>query len=588
MQTLGLKHHDQLNPEVKSEAPDFWWLGSDSDADIWRFKPDGHSVLSAFTVKWTPNTGRIEKTDLGRWVQWKEYAQKLVIAIMESGLTNVSKPITLASYAREVRSVCMWFYFTHRMHHISEVTREHIEVYEDHIKESECTSNHALTKLNILNMMWKLREHVGSGLAFLPYHNGQLGPKARRLGVRGKRTKTIPPMEFFSLLDQVLKEVEGADEWLYKLEVYLTLKTKHGLNCSWHYTKEFGESTQILFKRIRVIYAAAIVTILSLTAMRKHEATVLKYSDAIKAFNEDSVLIGAEHKTSHTETGKTTKRPLPEEGIRALKVILELTKYQRTKASDPERLLLRLPFQHTVGGDKKASEYVNTRVLYNIFDALTDHISFGYKLRPHMLRRAFAMTWTWRFEIGDLEHLARFLYHNNHVFTEIYVDDPDVYEFLPEEMQRYTARVFEQAFLGDNDIKGGVAPLVSKYIRLIRQKVNVIEPETVRVFVAKLIDKFNYEVIPNADGYCFMSSGRSSRAKCSTDGVNPDYSNRNEEHCSGCPNFGVDAPRVGYWEKRRDAHKAVEITSNDKLMVDASRKGVKRAEHIISMFKEVD
>jgi hypothetical protein len=84
-----------------------------------------------------------------------------------------------------------------------------------------------------------------------------------------------------------------------------------------------------------------------------------------------------------------------------------------------------------------------------------------------------------------------------------------------------------------------------------------------------------------------MSNGRGSRAKCSTDGINPDYSNRNEKHCSGCPNFGVDEPRVEYWEKRRDAHKAVEINSNDQLMVDASRKGVKRAEHIISMFKEV-
>ena len=78
-----------------------------------------------------------------------------------------------------------------------------------------------------------------------------------------------------------------------------------------------------------------------------------------------------------------------------------------------------------------------------------------------------------------------------------------------------------------------------------------------------------------------------SRAKCSTDGFNPDYSNRNEEYCSGCPNFGVDAPRSKYWEKRRDAHEAVQFSSSDKLMVEASKKGVKRAERIIGMFKEV-
>lgn len=587
METLNFNNHDQLTLEVKSETPTFWWLDSSSDADKWHFKPDSHSALASFTVSWNPNMYESENSNFGRWAQWKKYAQKLVIAIMESGLTNVSKTITLASYAREVRTTCMWFCFIHRMNHISDVTRDHIELYEEYIKAADCTSNHVQTKLNILNMMWKLKEHVGSGLTFLPYHKGQLGRKARRLGVKGKRTKTIPPMEFFTLLDQVLTEVEGADKWLSKLESYLKLKAKHGLNCPWYYKKEFKESPQVLFSRIRVIYASAIVTILSLTAMRKHEATVLKYSDALTLINEESVLVGTEHKTSHTETGKLTRRPLPEEGKRAIKIIIQLTKHKRAEATDPDRLLLRLPFQHTVGGGTKASEYVNTRVLYNMFDALTDHISFNYKLRPHMLRRAFAMIWTWRFEIGDLEHLARFLYHNNHTFTEIYVDDPDAYDFLPEEMQRYTARVFEQAFLGESDIKGGVAPLISRYKKLIRQKVNVIEPETVSIFVAKLIDRFNYKVIPNADGYCFMSNGRGSRAKCSIDGINPDYSNRNEKHCSGCPNFGVDEPRVEYWKKRRDAHKAVEINSNDKLMMDASRKGVKRTEHIISMFKEV-
>tara|TARA_R110001583_G_C5662133_1_gene409754 strand:+ start:3433 stop:5199 length:1767 start_codon:yes stop_codon:yes gene_type:complete len=587
MQTLKLnKHHEQLTPEVKIVTPEFWWLKNKSDADNWFFQPDDHSALSAFTVRWTPNNVGAEELELGRWTQWKEYAQSLVVAIMESDLTNVTKTVTLASYAREVRAICMWFCFTHRMQHISDVTREHIELYEEHIKASEHTSNNAISKLNTLNMMWKLKDYIGSGLNFLPYHNGQLGPKAKRLGTPGKRTKTIPPNEFFSLLDKVLIEVEGADKWLRKLECYVALKATYGFNCSWHYKKMFGESSEVLFQRIRVIYASAIVIILSLTAMRKHEATVLKYSDAIKALVEPT-LGGTEHKTSHTATGKTTTRPLPKEGIKALKVIIELTKHQRDKATDPERLLLRLPFQHCVSGDTTASEYVNSRVLYHMFDTLTKEASLNYSLRPHMLRRAFAMIWTWRFEIGDLEHLARFLYHNNHLFTEIYVDDPDVYDFLPEEMQRYTAKVFEQAFLGDNDIKGGVGKLISRYKRLLRQKVSVIEPETVGVFVAKMIDRFNYRVIPNADGYCFMSNGRGSRAKCSTDGFNPDYSNRNEEYCSGCPNFGVDAPRSKYWEKRRDAHEAVQFSSSDKLMVEASKKGVKRAERIIGMFKEV-
>lgn len=588
MPTLKLKeHHSQTTQDSEFSPPNHWWLDRKSSEDIWYFKADNHSTLSSFTVNWTSEIVKNEEPDLGRWAHWREYAQRLVEAMMESDLTNVTKPITLAVYAREVRSICLWFCFTNRLHHITDVTKEHVTLYEERIRESQCTVNHALTKLHILNLMWKLKEEVGSGLEFMPYHHGKLKPKAKRIGVPGKRTKTIPPNAFFGLLDKVLQEVEGADQWIRKLDRYLEIKAQHGSNSSYYYQQEESESSAVLFKRIRVLYASAIVAILSLTAMRKHEATVLKYSDAISALDKGT-LEGTEHKTSHTETGKHTQRPLPKEGEKALRVIVELTKHTRSAVEDSERLLLRLPFQHSVSSKKNASYHLNTRVLYNLFNELSEYVSLDYSLRPHMFRRAFAMIWTWRFEIGDLDYLSRFLYHNSQLFTEIYVDDPDVYDFLPEEMQRYTARVFEQAFLGNNEMKGGIENVISKYRRLIRQKVNVLDPETVSIFVAKMMEKFNYRVIPNADGYCFMSNARGSRAKCSTDGVNPDYANRNEKHCSGCPNFGIDTSRVGYWERRRDAHQAVLNNSEDKLMMDASHKGVQRAERIISMFKEVN
>jgi len=588
MDTTQLKNNtSQLTSDSKIQPPNHWWLERNSDENIWYLKPDNHSTISSFTVHWQPAAVEQEQPDLGRWLQWKRYAQRLVEVIMESDKTDVTKSITLASYAREVRSICLWLCFANRLHHISCVTREHVTLYEEYIKELRITVNSVSTKLHILNMMWKLKDEVGTGLDFIPYHAGKLTAKAKRLGVPGKRTKTIPPEAFFYLLDKVLYEVEGADRWIGKLDSYIKIKADHGWNASTHYKKEHSESSTVLFRRLRVIYASAIVVILSLTAMRKHEATVLKYSDAISALDE-ATLNGTEHKTSHTETGKPTRRPLPEEGRKALKVIIELTKYTRAKIGKSERLFLRLPLQHSVGGNKTASYHLTTKVMYNLFDKLSKDVALDYSLRPHMLRRAFAMIWTWRFEIGDLDYLSRFLLHNNHLFTEIYVDDPDVYDFLPEEMQRYTARVFEQAFMGENDLKAGIENTVSRYRRLIRQKVSVIEPETVNIFITKIIDKFNYQVIPNADGYCFMSSARKSRAKCSTDGVNPDYANRNEALCSGCPNFGVDTSRLSYWEKRKDAHKAVLSSSEDELMQDASRVGVKRAERIISMFKEVD
>jgi len=358
----------QITPDSNIELSKFWWLENKSNADKWFFKPDNHSALSSFTVNWTPDLIKTSNSDFGRWRSWKEYAQKLVEVIAESDLTDVEKPITLASYAREIRTVCLWFCFANSLNHIAEVKSAHLALYEEQIKSSKIIVNSVTTKLHILNLMWKLRQEVGSGLNFLPYRGGKLKQRAKKLGIQGSRTKTIEPKEFFSLLDKAIKEIEFAEQWLSKLERYIEIKDERGAsNCSKYYKAEFKESSKTLFKRIRIVYASAIITILSLTAMRKHEASVIKYSDAVRSLKH-SILQGTEHKTAHTETGKSTRRPLPEEGKKAIKVIIELTKYQREKASDPDKLLLRLPFSNCVAANSVSCDSLTTGVLYRLFN----------------------------------------------------------------------------------------------------------------------------------------------------------------------------------------------------------------------------
>ena len=84
-----------------------------------------------------------------------------------------------------------------------------------------------------------------------------------------------------------------------------------------------------------------------------------------------------------------------------------------------------------------------------------------------------------------------------------------------------------------------------------------------------------------------MAKGRGFRAKCSTDGQNPNYANRNEKHCSSCPNFGVDKSRVEYWTARKNAHQIVTEKSSDEMLIKASREGIAIAEKIIALFKDV-
>lgn len=563
---------------------DYWWLEPRSNSQTWFLKPDSNANSSHFTIAWSADVVDIEQPILAKWNYWRGYAQRLCVAIMESDQTNVTKTSSLANYAREVRAACLFFCFNFRLNSISDFTRDHCDLYEEHIKILDLKVNTVITKLLVINLMWKLRAEIGVGLSFCPYHAGKLKKRAKKIGSPNRPTATIPPESFFELLDTAISEVEGADKWTAKLDDYLELKAARGSGYAKDYKKKYGESSRILFNKVRVIYASAIIVILSFTAMRKHEATSLTYTDAVDCVLNDNALRGLEHKTSHTQTGKRTKRELPEEGRQALQIIFDLTKHIRTITSSHERLLLRLPFQHSVNANGTPCDYMSPKTLYDLLDTFVSEKSIEYRLRPHMLRRAFAMVWTWRFELGDMEHLSRFLQHNSQLFTEMYINDPDVYDYLPDEAKRFTANILEKAFLGEKEIKGGISNVIVRYQRLIRGKITLLEPHLVRLFVKKMMEKFNYLAIANADGYCFISKGRGHKAKCSTDGINPDYTNRNEKYCSGCPNFGVDDARVEYWEERKQAHQAVLKSSEDEIMIEASRQGIQRAERIIQMF----
>ncbi|MBB1304158.1 MULTISPECIES: tyrosine-type recombinase/integrase [unclassified Pseudoalteromonas] len=562
----------------------FWWIESNNE-HVWYLRKDNHTAPSSFTLNWEPQTFFAAGQDISSWFYWKLYAQKLVITIMESDKTNDLKPITLCTYGRQVREICEYFCFVNRLHNIQDVKKVHVESYEQYILGLKINSSSIETKLYILNLMWILNEDVGTGLNFLPYHAGTIKKISKKLGKRGKHTETIPPKEFFRILDCSISEVENSKPWLLKLDSYIQMKAKYPNKVSRAYMKRYSESSNILLKKIEVIYASAIVVLFSLTAMRKHEATVLRYDDVLYMLENDSDLVGRVHKTSKTETGKETKRPLPEEGRNALHVICELSKYTRAKDQDDERLLLRLPYKHSVSPLNNSHNYLTTNVLYKLYDNLVNHLGLDYKLRPHMLRKAFAMIWCWRYEIGDLEYLSKFLFHNSYEFTKAYIEDADTYKFLPEQTQQYTHEIFEQALSGKTIIKGAAGKLISKYQQLLAHKVQVLDANTLDIFIKKLLSKFNYQVTPNADGYCFMSDSRSSRAKCSTNGRDADYTNRSEKHCFTCQNFGVSEANVSYWERRKEAHLNVSKNTKDQLLFKAASEGVKRAESVIKMFE---
>lgn len=162
------------------------------------------------------------------------------------------------------------------------------------------------------------------------------------------------------------------------------------------------------------------------------ELSLTKEEDVIDftRIKDLDILVGLEMKTAGTITGKKTERAVIQEVKDALNVILELTKYTKEK-SRLETILLKLPFSHSVNGTGEKSFYLTTNGLYMVLRYFVNSAKFNrVDLRPHMFRRAYAMLWTWRYEIGDLEELRLMLKHNSLNFTQKYTDDENVWEFM--------------------------------------------------------------------------------------------------------------------------------------------------------------
>jgi len=572
--------------EKPLDLEQYAWLESCSE-DKWYFTQPPHaSSNSTYTVTWSPQKQSLTTLDKARWSKWVEYGQSLTIWVMESDDTDCRAIGSIVGIAREIRSLTQWLYFSCGLTSISELTHSHIENYKQYIKSLDITKNSVISKFVIFQYMVNATSDLGVGPSVSPFKYLSLAKLAGTLGGENKRTKTIPPDMFLELLNGALKNIDGCEKDIVRLNGYIALKEQGFKHVAAPYKRRFSDSSGDMFKRIEVIYTSAIIILFSLTAMRKHEATSVTYDDALLMLEENENLRGRVFKTAMTSTGKETERPLNAEGRNALEVIIKITSFKRAAGEHDGRLLLKMPFKHSKTKASKGTDILTTDGIYTLLRNYSKKQGLPLALTPHMFRRAFALMWTWRFEIGDLAYLSKVLNHNDLKFTRIYTDDNDAIEFLPQEIQQYTHHVFRKSLLGESEVYGGFGKILTKYKNLLIKTVTVIGIGALDNFIKKIIDQQEYTVIPNADGYCFMSKGRKHRALCSTNQREPDYSNRCEELCSKCPNFGVTDQNISYWEKRRRMHQNVYENTNVEILKAAAREGVKRADRIIHIVQK--
>ncbi|MNM90104.1 hypothetical protein D3C81_1023520 [compost metagenome] len=560
-------------------------LAGDFTDSTWHFLGRVPGVApSYYTVRWDVSGELREAVMYAAWPTWMAYGQQLVKEVCDSPSSRIRSAGSVVVLARSVRAFCMFCCFDQALISIRHFGCSHTTAYIDYVRQLQLSKSAAEARLAALGYAWRERSSIGQGPEVRPFGHRERAAIARRIGVQDGHTPTIPPQELFGILNEAFGLIDAAPSLLADLQLYLSYTGSDSSRSAW-FERKCGRPSSALFREVRATYGACIAVLLSFTSARKHEGAAIEEEDVARTINESVDLASREYKGARCADGRGTSRPLIDAVKKALDVIRGLTKETRLRSRE-RTLLIRVPFQHSCSKKGGARWVLDSRGIYNLLDAFSAHIGITHKLRPHVFRRAYALLWTWRFEMEDLFFLSRVMLHNDPGFTKAYIDDEDSWSFMPEAVRELTVHVLEESLLGMRELGGGVSSTLRRYLRILQSQVVTVDPHSVDVIVRRIVDDHGLRVVANSDGYCFMSAGRAKRARCSLDGVMPNYGNRTPEMCAGCPNFGVDLKRESVWMARLERHEVVLRTTDYPELRAASRKAIVMCKRVLRWIRK--
>ena len=562
------------------------WLLNNYEDDVWKLKPHIHSDdNSRYTVNWNIFDINEYIGVFNRWDYWKSAAKELAYWIMNAPTNKCKTTSSLANFCRSIREIYEWLCFERKCFSLSEVKQEDITSFIEHVAAKKLTESTVLNKLIVISYVYSHRKYLSESFTFNPFKSKKITALAKAYSIENGHTPTLYPQEIFGLLNHALKLVKESKLTLQLFDKYMKIHSDTSMAHRSMYLRFFkltGVKSSDLQRQVRALYGAAITIILILLAERKHELSLTNEEDVIDLLNKDlDILVGLEMKTAGTITGKKTERAVIQEVKDALNVILELTKYTKEK-SRLETILLKLPFSHSVNGTGEKSFYLTTNGLYMVLRYFANSAKFNrVDLRPHMFRRAYAMLWTWRYEIGDLEELRLMLKHNSLNFTQKYTDDENVWEFMGKNEQDLAFDLLNRAFQRKIVVAGKMSETLERYSRIIQAKSTLLDAVTIADHIDDIIINTGLRVVAHADGFCFINHTSLENALCRTEGIGLDPVKRKDTICMNCPNFATDNSRKPYWEKRIKLHQVVVESSKNEQLIEGSKQFIKKAEKIL-------
>ena len=581
-----IKNNNIVEVDEKLVQRNTPWLLNNYEDDVWKLKPHIHSDdNSRYTVNWNIFDINDYIGVFNRWDYWKSAAKELAYWIMNAPTNKCKTTSSLANFCRSIREIYEWLCFERKCFSLSEVKQEDITSFIEHVAAKKLTESTVLNKLIVISYVYSHRKYLSESFTFNPFKSKKITALAKAYSIENGHTPTLYPQEIFGLLNHALKLVKESKLTLQLFDKYMKIHSDTSMAHRSMYLRFFkltGVKSSDLQRQVRALYGAAITIILILLGERKHELSLTNEEDVIDLLNKDlDILVGLEMKTAGTITGKKTERAVIQEVKDALNVILELTKYTKEK-SGLETILLKLPFSHSVNGTGEKSFYLTTNGLYMVLRYFANSAKFNrVDLRPHMFRRAYAMLWTWRYEIGDLEELRLMLKHNSLNFTQKYTDDENVWEFMGKNEQDLAFDLLNRAFQRKIVVAGKMSETLERYSRIIQAKSTLLDAVTIADHIDDIIINTGLRVVAHADGFCFINHTSLENALCRTEGIGLDPVKRKDTICMNCPNFATDNSRKPYWEKRIKLHQVVVESSKNEQLIEGSKQFIKKAEKIL-------
>ncbi|WP_162301391.1 phage integrase family protein [Cognatilysobacter segetis] len=399
----------------------------------------------------------------------------------------------------------------------------------------------------------------------------------KRVGRADGRTRTLEPEAFFSLLDYCLSLIEDADGAVARAEAYLAYRDLPRRS-PWPEVLN-GWSAKQIITEARLTYGACIVLAFSLLGSRKHQLALLDVCDLpSRGASEDSILAGRVSKTSNGPGGTATAQPVIGELERALRIVVRLTGVDLNIGTGPLFRCLKLD----EGLNSKVERALDTNQVYRLITNVAKAADIKIVVRPHMFRRAFSMLYVWRYELGDLQHLSRFLHHNSLSHTIVYAQGDDVSVFMGDAQRELAKSIMERAITGQEPVGGSLSALLRRLATRLRSQISLLRSDQIDDWIESKLTEGQFTLKAAPHGYCLILGSRGRRSMCSTDGRTPDYGNRTDEHCAACGNFVFTERSRQYWEQRVAAHEQVAKTTRLPVLRKAAQDAIAAARHALS------